>query len=42
MASDSYIGNCRDHPMHEMLAATMVLRRDGAALLQHRDDKPGL
>jgi len=42
MASDSYIGNCRDHPMHEMAAATMVLRRDRAALLQHRDDKPGL
>src|SRR3990172_7306759 len=25
-----------------MVAATVVLRRDGAALLQHRDNKPGL
>lgn len=25
-----------------MVAATRVLRRDGAALLRHRDDKPGL
>lgn len=28
--------------MAELVAATIVLRRDGAALLQHRDDKPGL
>lgn len=28
--------------MIEMVAATVLLRHDGAALLQHRDDKPGL
>jgi 8-oxo-dGTP pyrophosphatase MutT (NUDIX family) len=26
----------------ERVAAVILLRRDGAALLQHRDDKPGL
>ena len=28
--------------MADMVAAIMLLRRDRAALLQHRDDKPGL
>ena len=28
--------------MIDRIGAVMVLRRDGAALLQHRDDKPGL
>lgn len=28
--------------MTDRVAAIIVLRRDGAALLQHRDDKPGL
>lgn len=28
--------------MVDRVAAVLLLRRDGAALLQHRDDKPGL
>lgn len=28
--------------MADRIAAVLLLRRDGAALLQHRDDKPGL
>ena len=28
--------------MSDRVAAVLLLRRDGAALLQHRDDKPGL
>lgn len=28
--------------MDDRVAAVLLLRRDGAALLQHRDDKPGL
>ena len=28
--------------MVDKVAATLLLRRDGAALLQHRDNKPGL
>ena len=28
--------------MIDRVAAVLLLRRDGAALLQHRDDKPGL
>lgn len=28
--------------MDDRVAAILLLRRDGAALLQHRDDKPGL
>jgi 8-oxo-dGTP pyrophosphatase MutT (NUDIX family) len=28
--------------MTDRVAAVILLRRDGAALLQHRDDKPGL
>jgi 8-oxo-dGTP pyrophosphatase MutT (NUDIX family) len=28
--------------MMDRLGAVILLRRDGAALLQHRDDKPGL
>ncbi|OFW26697.1 MAG: hypothetical protein A3H27_13175 [Acidobacteria bacterium RIFCSPLOWO2_02_FULL_59_13] len=42
MASGTYFGKRRNQPVVEMVAATIVLRRDGAALLQHRDDKPGL
>lgn len=35
----------RDHPIHagnQRVAGIVLLRADGAALLQHRDDKPGL
>ena len=35
----------RDHPIHagnSRVAGIVLLRPDGAALLQHRDDKPGL
>lgn len=42
MAPGTYFDNCRNQPVVDMVAATVVLRRDGAALLQHRDDKPGL
>lgn len=42
MASGTCLGRRRNQPVVEMVAATIVLRRDGAALLQHRDDKPGL
>lgn len=28
--------------VHDSVAAVLLLRTDGAALLQHRDDKPGL
>src|SRR3989344_161055 len=42
MASGAYIDRCRDRSMVDRVAAVLLLRRDGAALLQHRDDKPGL
>ena len=42
MAFGTYFGDCLSQPVTEMVAATMVVRRDGAALLQHRDNKPGL
>ena len=35
----------RDHPIHSgsaRVGGIVLLREDGAALLQHRDDKPGL
>ena len=35
----------RDHPIHTgnaRVGGVVLLRTDGAALLQHRDDKPGL
>jgi 8-oxo-dGTP pyrophosphatase MutT (NUDIX family) len=35
----------RDHPIHAghpRVGGIVLLRADGAALLQHRDDKPGL
>jgi 8-oxo-dGTP pyrophosphatase MutT (NUDIX family) len=35
----------RDHPIHAgnaTVGGIVLLRADGAALLQHRDDKPGL
>jgi len=34
--------NSRTELLVELVAAAVVLRRDGALLLQHRDDKPGL
>lgn len=42
MASGHTVATVGAGSMVEMVAATMVLRCDGAALLQHRDDKPGL
>jgi 8-oxo-dGTP pyrophosphatase MutT (NUDIX family) len=42
MASGQISFGNRCSQVVDMVAATVVLRHDGAALLQHRDDKPGL
>ena len=42
MASGVHIDMCRYVSMVDRVASVLLLRRDGAALLQHRDNKPGL
>lgn len=42
MVPDICVDGYRDGRMVDRVAAVLLLRRDGAALLQHRDDKPGL
>lgn len=42
MTSETHISGCQEQTIIEKVAAVSLLRRNGAALLQQRDNKPGL